>query len=42
MEYTEAVAPFLISQCYNQRQSRCFQYAAVAPFLISQCYNNNG
>ena len=34
-----AVAPFLISQCYNDGVAgRTFVFA-VAPFLISQCYN---
>ena len=34
-----AVAPFLISQCYNIVVSVIHQILAVAPFLISQCYN---
>ena len=33
------VAPFLISQCYNQRNSGKRSGGVVAPFLISQCYN---
>ena len=35
-----AVAPFLISQCYNLRHAACNHTDAVAPFLISQCYND--
>ena len=34
------VAPFLISQCYNQAASGAASSQVVAPFLISQCYNN--
>ena len=34
-----AVAPFLISQCYNQPITASCYPKAVAPFLISQCYN---
>ena len=34
-----AVAPFLISQCYNPDVGLIFYRDAVAPFLISQCYN---
>ncbi len=34
-----AVAPFLISQCYNVYKQEKNRLNAVAPFLISQCYN---
>ena len=34
-----AVAPFLISQCYNLITLHQTKKYAVAPFLISQCYN---
>ena len=34
-----AVAPFLISQCYNTFNVTLSVMLAVAPFLISQCYN---
>ena len=34
-----AVAPFLISQCYNATPVHISIAFAVAPFLISQCYN---
>ena len=34
-----AVAPFLISQCYNNHAAPFAFDWAVAPFLISQCYN---
>ena len=34
-----AVAPFLISQCYNSEEMPTPLGVAVAPFLISQCYN---
>ena len=34
-----AVAPFLISQCYNKKAGYGGDVIAVAPFLISQCYN---
>ena len=33
------VAPFLISQCYNDGIEQGFTRFVVAPFLISQCYN---
>ena len=33
------VAPFLISQCYNELVERATVIRVVAPFLISQCYN---
>ena len=33
------VAPFLISQCYNQIEFYRWRKFVVAPFLISQCYN---
>ena len=33
------VAPFLISQCYNNRSRQQQAQDVVAPFLISQCYN---
>ena len=36
-----AVAPFLISQCYNRGWQRKTLKPAVAPFLISQCYNSS-
>ena len=36
----KAVAPFLISQCYNRNHSLLILDEAVAPFLISQCYND--
>ena len=39
LERLYAVAPFLISQCYNHTDRRRFEFYAVAPFLISQCYN---
>ena len=35
------VAPFLISQCYNEFHNLNFPNLVVAPFLISQCYNAN-
>ena len=37
---TGVVAPFLISQCYNDLSSYNFVVVVVAPFLISQCYNS--
>ena len=37
--YGAVVAPFLISQCYNNRYRRFYRFGVVAPFLISQCYN---
>ncbi len=33
------VAPFLISQYYNQKMITVLGVRVVAPFLISQCYN---
>ena len=33
------VAPFLISQCYNDNDYAGAEVSVVAPFLISQCYN---
>ena len=33
------VAPFLISQCYNESLLIDALADVVAPFLISQCYN---
>ena len=39
MGWKIAVAPFLISQCYNTFIIEEQPEAAVAPFLISQCYN---
>ena len=38
-EILKAVAPFLISQCYNIYAIDVLHEEAVAPFLISQCYN---
>ena len=40
-DYGFAVAPFLISQCYNFKGVCFCSEAAVAPFLISQCYNSS-
>ena len=37
----KAVAPFLISQCYNEANLNVEIVTAVAPFLISQCYNTS-
>ena len=39
MSYTTVVAPFLISQCYNDFDFVQIWHLVVAPFLISQCYN---
>ena len=39
MAIPTAVAPFLISQCYNCAMTLILPMNAVAPFLISQCYN---
>ena len=36
---TVTVAPFLISQCYNDYKIQRLNQRTVAPFLISQCYN---
>ena len=36
---TVVVAPFLISQCYNNAHEAMQGTNVVAPFLISQCYN---
>ena len=35
------VAPFLISQCYNNVLNNVVTLKVVAPFLISQCYNTS-
>ena len=37
--FIDVVAPFLISQCYNEEGEVTRAWLVVAPFLISQCYN---